>query len=381
MINYSSKLPPLGTSIFAVMSKLAKDHDAINLGQGFPDFEISLKLKNLVSKYVQEGKNQYAPMPGLHQLRETLSKKYNTAYGSNINPGKEITIHSGATQAIFTTIMAFVNQNDEVIIIEPAYDCYLPTIALAKAKPISIPVTAPHYKIDWDQVQDKITNNTKMIIINNPHNPIGKILASEDLLALQEIVKDKNILILSDEVYEHLIYDGKQHQSVLAYPQLAEQSVAVYSFGKTFHATGWKMGYSIAPEHLMKEIRNIHQWNVFSVNSFLQYALDDFLQDPEEYHQLPQFYQRKRDLFQEALSQCKLRPIHSAGTYFQLYDYSEISDLTDINFSKWLVSEHGVATIPISPFYSNGNTDKVVRFCFAKDDRTLMLAANKLSAI
>jgi len=381
MINYESKLPPVGTSIFAIMSKLAQENNAVNLGQGFPDYEISSKLKDLVDKYVQQGKNQYAPMPGLLSLRETLSKKYNLSYNCNINPESEITIHTGATQAIFTAIMAFVKRDDEVIIMEPAYDCYLPTIILAEAKPIGIPVTAPDFKIDWNKVKEQISDKTRMIIINNPHNPIGKILVREDMLALQEIVKDKNIIVLSDEVYEHLIYDEMQHQSVLAYPELALQSIAVYSFGKTFHATGWKMGYSIAPDYLMKEMRNVHQWNVFSVNSFLQEALNDFLQDPEEYHKLPSFFQRKRDLFKEALSQSKLRPLHCAGTYFQLYDYSEMSDLSDVEFAKWLVSHHGVATIPISPFYSGKNEAKVVRFCFAKDDRTLLAAADKLSVI
>ena len=381
MIRYDSKLPPTGISIFAIMSNLARKHKAINLGQGFPDYPISNKLKSLVSHYLNEGKNQYAPMPGLLSLRERISHKYLSAYGRQISADKEVTIHAGATQAIFMTIAAFVKKDDEVIIIEPAYDCYLPTISMMGAKPIAVTVSAPDYKVDWDALADSVTEKTRMIIINNPHNPIGTTFDKSDMLSLQNIVKDKNIIVLSDEVYEHLVYDDVIHQSVLAYPQLAEQSVAVYSFGKTFHATGWKMGYSIAPEYLMNEIRNVHQWNVFSVNSFIQYALTDFLEDPQEYHKLSSFFQHKRDLLQDALSDTSLRPLACTGTYFQLYDYASISDLSDIDFAHWLVREYGVATIPISPFYKDKVADKVVRFCFAKEDATLIQAAEKLSAL
>jgi len=381
MIHYTSKLPNSGTSIFAVMGKLANEHNAINLGQGFPDYPISDKLKKLVVDYVQRDKNQYAPMPGILELREIISKKYFSSYQRKIDPESEVTIHAGATQAIFMAIMAFVKRDDEVLIVEPAYDCYLPTILLAEAKPISVSVRAPDYRIDWNEVNDRISDKTRMIIINNPHNPIGTTLSKEDLETLQEIVKDTNIIVLSDEVYEHLVYDEVRHQSVLAYPELANQSIAVYSFGKTFHATGWKMGYSIAPAHLMNEIRNLHQWNVFSVNSFLQYALADFLVDPIEYQKLPAFFQRKRDLFQEALKDSKLKPLSCSGTYFQLYEYSEMSHLPDLEFAKWLVAEHGVASIPISPFYKHGSNDRVVRFCFAKEDQTLISAAHRLSRI
>ena len=378
MIEYESKLPPTGTSIFAIMSNLAREHSAINLGQGFPDYPISNKLKSYVAHYLNDGKNQYAPMPGLLSLRERISQKYHSAYHRQISADKEVTIHAGATQAIFMTIAAFVKKDDEVIIIEPAYDCYLPTISMMGAKPFAVTVREPSYKVDWNELADCMTEKTRMIIVNNPHNPIGTTFDKSDMLSLQDIVKDKNIIVLSDEVYEHLVYDGVMHQSVLAYPQLAEQSVAIYSFGKTFHATGWKMGYSIASAHLMNEIRNVHQWNVFSVNSFIQYALTDFLEDPEEYNKLSSFFQYKRDLLQDALSDTSLMPLACTGTYFQLYDYSSISDLSDIEFAHWLVREYGVATIPISPFYKDKEADKVVRFCFAKEDATLLRAAEKL---
>ena len=368
-------------SIFSVMAGLAIKNNAINLGQGYPDYPISDKLKSLVAHYVKEDKNQYAPMAGLVDLRERLSEKYHAAYSRTISAENEITIHAGATQAIYMAISAFVKEGDEVIIIEPAYDCYLPTITLMGAKAVPVSVRAPAYRVDWTEVESKISDRTRMIIINNPHNPIGKIYEKEDLLALQEIVRSKNVIVLSDEVYEHLVYDGKKHESVLAYPQLADQSIAVYSFGKTFHSTGWKVGYSIAPEYMMKEIRNLHQWNVYCVSSFVQYALADFLSDPKEYEKLPAFFQRKRDLLKEALSDTKLRPLSCAGTYFQLYDYSEISDLPDLEFSRWLVQEHGVATIPISPFYENRQSDKVVRFCFAKQDETLLKAAERLARL
>lgn len=381
MIQFDSKLPNSTTSIFAIIGQLARKHDAINLGQGFPDYPISEELKKWVSHYLEKDKNQYAPMAGLPALREILSKKYEEAYQTTIDADSEITIHAGATQAIFMTIMAFVKKDDEVIIIEPAYDCYLPTIQLAKAKPISIPVTAPNYKIDWNEVKHKISEKTRMIIINNPHNPIGKTLDADDMITLQNLVKDKNIIVLSDEVYEHLVYDGIVHQSILAYPQLAQQSVAIYSFGKTFHATGWKMGYSIAPSNLMAEIRNLHQWNVFSVNSFLQYALCEFLKDPLEYQKIPHFFQGKRDLLERLLKDSKFKPLKCSGTYFQLYDYSAVSKLPDLAFAKWLIEEHKVATIPLSPFYKNGSNDQVVRLCFAKQDSTLEDAAQRLSRL
>ena len=378
---FDSKLPRSTLSIFAKVSALAKKHQAINLGQGYPDFDCDPRLQALVSKHLQAGRNQYAPMPGVLELRQAISDKIKLTYQKSLNPDTEICVTAGATQALFTAIQAFVHTGNEVIIIEPAYDSYRPSVIIAGGVPIAYRLKSPDYQVDWNVVGEMVTSKTRMIIINTPHNPTGKTLKPTDLLALQEIVAERNILVLSDEVYEHLIYDGQEHQSVLRYEKLFQQSLAVYSFGKTLHATGWKLGYCVGPEHLMTEFKNIHQWNVFSVNSFVQYAIAEYLTDHSTYQQLSDFFQQKRDLLTELMKDSPLRALSSEGTYFQLYDYSEVSDMDDLKFYEYLTREYGVATIPLSPFYAVPTRDKVVRFCFAKEDSTLIAAINKLSKL
>jgi methionine transaminase len=387
-----SKLPNVGTTIFTVMSALAEQHKALNLSQGFPNFDTPEPLKNLVNHYMQEGKNQYAPMPGLPILRQRLAEKMQKMYGCNVDPMEEITITVGGSQAIFTAITAFVKAGDEVILIEPAYDSYAPSIEVNGGKVIPYRLEAPDFKIDWDVFSTLITEKTRMIVINTPHNPTGKTLKINDLQNLEKIIErseiphggteGSDILIMSDEVYEHLIFDGQRHESILRYPNLWERSMAAFSFGKTFHATGWKMGYLVAPAHLMREFRKVHQFNVFSVNTPMQYAIADYLEDEDSYLSLPNFYQTKRDLFLNEMKNSRFVPLHSEGTYFQLFDYQHISDEKDVDFSKRLTIEHGVATIPISVFYGNGVSNaKIVRMCFAKTEETLQQAAEQLSKI
>jgi methionine transaminase len=373
-----SKLPAAETTIFTVMSKLASEHNAINLGQGFPDFECDEKLKKLVAKHVLEGKNQYAPLAGLPRLNQVLCEKAEDLYGMSMNPESQICVTAGATQALYTAIMAFVNKGDEVIIIEPAYDCYKSQIMLAGGIPKPYALKYPDYSIDWVEIVEMVSDKTRMIIINTPHNPTGTILKREDLETLEGIVSGKNIIVLSDEVYEHLIYDQEEHQSVMRFPNLFEQSLAVFSFGKTLHATGWKLGYIVGPERLMNEFKTIHQWNVFCTNSFLQFAIADYLEDSENYTYLPSFFEQKRNLMNDLFKDLPITPKVAKGTYFQLYDYSKVSDLNDVEFAKYLTAEIGVATIPLSPFYSNGSDDKIIRLCFAKNDTTMKMAAEKL---
>lgn len=380
-MKHLSKLPASQESIFSIMSGLARKYDAINLGQGFPDFDCAQGLKDLVSKYVNFGKNQYCPMPGAIELRTAISAKINTLYGTAINPDQHVCVTAGATQAIFTAINAFIRSGDEVIVFEPAYDSYTPTIQLVGGNVKPYRMVYPDYKIDWSRVEDMITEKTKMIIINTPHNPTGTVLKASDLEALENLVVGKDIIVLSDEVYEHLIYDGEVHQSVLRYPRLLEQSLAVFSFGKTFHNTGWKVGYIVGQENLIREVKNIHQWNVFSVNSFSQYALAEYLQQPEHYLELPNFFQEKRDYMNVLLHESPLQALESKGTFFQLFNYKSISDLPDTDFAKMLTEKHGVASIPLSPFYSNPPRDNVVRLCFAKKESTIELAAERLCKI
>ncbi len=380
-MKFTSKLPETGITIFSVMSALANEHKAINLGQGFPDFDCDIKLRQLVTKYLNDNKNQYCPMPGLLALRQSISKKINRSYGMAIDPATEICVTAGATQALFTAITAFINQGEEVIIIEPAYDSYVPSIQIAGGIPRSYQMTYPDYSIDWNQIESMVNERTKMMIINTPHNPTGTVLAEADLLALENIVANKNIIVLSDEVYEHLIYDEQQHQSVLRFPNLFQQSLAVFSFGKTFHSTGWKMGYCVGPAPLMKEFKKVHQWNVFCVNSFTQYALAEHLQDPDTYEQLPAFFQQKRDYLTNSLANTPLIPKVSQGTFFQLFNYEQISDLEDAEFAKYLTTDIGVAAIPLSPFYSKPPGDKVIRLCFAKKETTLAAAAERLAKL
>ena len=380
-VHLKSKLAMSGPSIFAKISGLAKQYDAINLGQGFPNFDCPDKLKELTSKHLMENKNQYAPMPGIESLRMGIGEKYNDLYQTQINSNNEITITSGATQALFVVISAIVNANDEVIIFEPAYDSYRPTIELNGGNVMPYALNYPDYKIDWNRVENMVSAKTKMIIVNTPHNPTGTTWSDSDWKSLESIVKNTGIIVLSDEVYEHIVFDNQQHCSILNYPNLYERGVAVFSFGKTYHNTGWKMGYAIAPDYITRLIRNVHQWNVFSVNSFVQYALADFIKEKDFYLDLPEFYQKKRDLLKELMKSTKFIPLPSQGTYFQLYDYGEISKAKDTIFAEELIRKYKVATIPISVFYSNPPEAKVVRFCFAKTDDIVNEAAEKLSHI
>lgn len=373
-----SKLPNAGTTIFTVMSVLANEHNAINLGQGFPDFSMDEQLIALVNEAMQQGHNQYVHMNGLLALREALAEKINNLYGKQINPEAEITITPGGTYAIYTALSAILQPGDEVIVFEPAYDCYIPTIELNGAVPVLIPLVYPDYSIDWELVKQKITSRTKLIMLNTPHNPTGALLSAADIETLQNIVKGTGIFILSDEVYEHLIFDGKKHESMLRYPDLFERSFVCFSFGKVYHCTGWKMGYCVAPPALMKEFRKIHQFNCFSCNSPVQFALTEFLKQKENYLQLGVFLQQKRDYLLKLMQQTKFKPVPSYGSYFQLYSYSDITEESEKDFAIRLTKEYGVATIPTSAFYKNGDDNKVLRFCFSKKESTLEEAVNRL---
>jgi len=375
-----SKLPHIGTTIFTVMSALANEHRAINLSQGFPDFDSPSQLTDLVYQYMQKGFNQYAPMAGLHGLREQIAQKVHQLYNFSPNPETEITITAGGTQAIYTAITALVNEGDEVMVFEPCYDCYVPAIRLCGAIPVHIPLQLPDYSVPWDLVKKMLNGRTRMIILNTPHNPTGAVFSAADLQELQHLVAGTDIILLSDEVYEHVIFDGKRHESILHYPKLRERSVVVFSFGKTFHNTGWKVGYAIAPDYLTREIRKAHQFIVFSVNTPLQYALADYLKSPDKYLNLSAFYQQKRDYFLQLLQGSRFSYTPAAGSYFQLLHYDAISDERDTDFAVRLTKEVGVAAIPVSVFYNQPEqvNQKVLRFCFAKKDSTLEQAAEKL---
>jgi len=385
MPNYKSpifsKLPKVGTTIFTKMSAMANKHEALNLSQGFPDFPIDPKLIDCTLKAMKSGYNQYAPMPGLIGLREAIAEKIEDAYSIAYHPETEITITSGATQAIFTAIAAFVKEEDEVIIFTPAYDCYQPAIELVGGKPVFVQLKSPDYKINWEEVKKLISQRTRMIIINTPHNPTGTLLSEEDLKELEKITAHSEIIILSDEVYEHIVFDGQKHASICRNKGLADRSIAVFSFGKTFHITGWKMGYCIGPKQLMVEFRKVHQFNVFSSNHPLQHALTEYLNDSENYLSLGSFYQKKRDIFLSAITGSRFKVIPSKGTYFQLLDYSSISDQNDVMFAERLVHEYKIASIPVSVFYNSPLDEKVLRFCFAKKEQTLEEAAKILSKI
>ncbi len=376
-----SKLPNATTSIFSVMSKLAFEQNAINLSQGYPDFPSSPELINLVTNAMKKGYNQYAPMPGIMQLREVISEKIAKLYGTTYDPDTEITITAGATQAIYTIISALVQKDDEVIIFAPAYDCYDPTIRLNGGKTVEIELRFPEFKVDWHKVKNAVSERTKMIIINTPHNPTGTVLQKEDMIALKSIVKNTGIVILSDEVYEHIIFDGEKHQSVALFPGLAERSFIVASFGKTFHNTGWKMGYCTGPKELMAEFRKTHQFNVFSVNHPIQRALAEYVKTPENYLSLSVFYQKKRDYFLNAIKDSKFNFTPSTGTYFQLLGYENISDEKDTEIAIRLTKELKVASIPVSVFYNNRIDNKVLRFCFAKSEETIKRGADILNQI
>jgi len=376
-----SKLPHVGTTIFTVMSKLAQECGAINLSQGFPDFPIDEELISLVDEAMRAGHNQYAPMPGLPALREMIAAKVQRLYGFGYDPETEVTVTAGGTQAIFTALGAVVHPGDEVIIVDPAYDCYAPTVELFGGRPVHVRLGSD-MKFDADAVQRAITPRTRLLMINTPHNPAGTILRDADMQRIAAMVRGTNILLLSDEVYEHLVFDTEQHASVVRYPELRERAFVVFSFGKVFHVTGWKMGYVLAPKELMAEYRKVHQFNVFSVNTPMQHALAAYLKDPANYEGVSAFYEAKRDRFLIGLHASRFEPLACEGSYFQLADYSTISDEPDTEFAKRLAREFGVASIPLSPFYKEPPPgQRIIRFCFAKEDETLDNAIEKLCAI
>lgn len=374
----TSKLPGVGTTIFTVMSSLAAQYQAINLGQGFPDFAMSETLTGLVDAAMRQGHNQYVHMAGLPALREQLADKIAHLYGTAVNADTDITITPGGTYAIYTALTTVLHPGDEVIVFEPAYDSYIQNIVINGAVPVLVPLTYPNYAIDWQLVKQKITPRTKMIMLNSPHNPTGSVLGESDIRQLEELVRDTDIFILSDEVYEHLIFEGKPHLSMLRYPALLERSFVCFSFGKTYHCTGWKLGYCVAPAPLMKEFRKVHQFNCFTCNSPMQYALADFLKQKEPYLQLGQLMQAKKDYLQNLMQQTRFKALPSYGSYFQLYSYAGLSEESESDFAVRLTKEYGVATIPVSAFYQSGKDDQVLRFCFAKKETTLEEAVNRL---
>jgi methionine aminotransferase len=376
-----SKLPSAGITIFTIMSKLATEYNAINLAQGFPDIPVHIELIEKVYEYMNKGYNQYAPMPGVPILREKLSQKYNAIYAYSPDPESEITITCGATEACFTAITSIVHPGDEVIIFEPAFDCYVNSVLLSGGKPVFIPMKYPSYSIDWIEVRNRLSNRTKLIILNSPHNPTGTSLSIHDFHELETIVEGKNIFILSDEVYEHILFDGRVHQSVLKYPTLRNKSFCVSSFGKTYHITGWRMGYCIAPAYLTTEFRKVHQYNTFSAHTAIQYALADMLDYEELYTSLASFFENKRNTFSALLKKSRFEIFPSSGTYFQLASYKNISNEHDVDFALRLVKQHGIACIPVSVFYHDKRDDHVVRFCFAKQNHTLEQAAEILCKI
>ncbi|WP_411893207.1 methionine aminotransferase [Winogradskyella sp. A2] len=380
-MQHQSKLPNVGTTIFTVMSALANEHNALNLSQGFPNYTSDQKLNDLVTQAMNNGYNQYAPMAGNLDLRLAISHKYELLYKSTYHPENEITVTAGATQAIYTIISAFIHKDDEVIIFKPAYDCYEPAVILNGGKPLSVQLSAPNYKVNWEEVSSKITSRTKMIIINTPHNPTGTIWSKEDMLKLQNLTKNTNIIVLSDEVYEHIVFDDAKHFSVCLFNDLKQRSFITASFGKTFHNTGWKIGYCCAPNYLMAEFRKVHQFNVFSVNHPVQKGIADYMQNPKTYIGLSEFFQRKRDLFLNLISESRFKFKPSQGTYFQVLDYSDITEEHDVEFAKRLTIESKIASIPLSVFYDKNKDDKVLRFCFAKTEETLIRASEILCKI
>ncbi len=373
-----SKLPDVGTTIFTVMSGLANEYKAINLGQGFPDYEMSEELMNKVNEVMHKGYNQYVPMQGYMPLRESIAEKVESLYGATINPDTEITITPGGTYAIYTALTSALQPGDEVMVFQPGYDSYIPNVEINGAIPVLIDLKFPEYKIDWNEVRQKISSRTRMIMLNSPHNPTGAVLGAGDMKELQSIVKDTNILILSDEVYEHLIFDNIPHQSMLRYPDLIQRSFVCFSFGKTYNCTGWKLGYCIAPAELMKEFRKVHQFNCFSCHSPSQVALAEFLKNKEAYLSLGSIMQEKRDYFIKHMRSTKFDLLNSSGSYFICAKYNRISDEADTDFAIRITQKFGVATIPVSVFYKKGTDNKVIRFCFSKKKETLDAAVERL---
>jgi methionine aminotransferase len=377
----TTKLPAVGTTIFTVMSALATEHKAVNLGQGFPDFDCDPKLVDAVTQAMKNGLNQYPPMTGVGVLRDAIAKKIKALHGKQYDPASEITVTAGATQSIITAILAIVHPGDEVIVLEPCYDSYVPNIELAGGKVVRVPLTPGTFKPDFGKISAAINSKTRAIIINSPHNPSATIWSREDMLQLQELLAPTDVFLISDEVYEHMVYDGQEHQSAARFPGLAARAFIVSSFGKTYHVTGWKVGFVAAPAALTTEFRKVHQFNVFTVNTPVQYGLASYMDDAQPYLTLPAFYQRKRDLFRDGLARTKFKILPSTGSYFQCVDISSVSDLSEAEFCKWLTTEIGVAAIPLSAFYGDGFDQRIVRFCFAKKDETLNLALEKLKSL
>lgn len=381
MLEITSRLPDVGTTIFDVMTKMANENGAINLSQGFPDFNIDAKLIELVNEFMRKGYNQYATMPGVASLRQIISDVIFKSYGHRASWETDITITSGATEAIFACISAFISSGDEVILFDPAYDSYDPAIRLNGGIPVPINLTYPGFSIDWDIVRSRITRRTKMIMVNTPHNPTGSVLKRKDLEELERIALEHNLIVLGDEVYDRLMYDDASHHSVLTLPGLASQSLAIFSFGKTFHATGWKMGYVVAPEYLSREVRKTHQFIVYSVNTPIQYALAEYLQEPANYTGLGKFYQSKRDFFLKQMKGSSFIPLKTEGSYFQVFSYKDIADIPDRQMAEEMTKKHKVACIPVSVFYKDKTDNRLLRFCFAKKDETLERAAAILKKI
>jgi methionine aminotransferase len=377
----NSRLPRVGTTIFTVMSALAQEHGAVNLGQGFPDFDCDPALLQLVSDAMREGLNQYPPMAGVPQLRQAMSDKVLALYGRHYDPATEITVTAGATQAILTAVLACVHPGDEVIVLEPCYDSYGPNIELAGGRVVRVPLTPGSFRPDFQRLAAAMTPRTRLMIINSPHNPSATVWTQEEMSQLAQLLAPTDVLLISDEVYEHMVFEGSSHVSAASVPALAERSFVVSSFGKTYHVTGWKVGTVLAPAALMAEFRKVHQFNVFTVNTPMQHALARYMADPGPYRDLPAFYQRKRDLFCEGLKQTRLRVLPSQGSYFQLVDYSEVSDLPEADFCQWLTRELGVAAIPLSVFYDQGFEQRLARLCFAKQDSTLQTALQRLQKL
>lgn len=377
----TSRLPEVGTSIFTVMSRMALEHGAINLSQGFPDFPVSEKLIDLIHQKMKDGHNQYAPMPGVPALRKAIADVVSNTYLRPTDFETEITVTAGGTEAIFATIAALIGAGDEVIVFDPSYDSYDPAIRLNGGVPVHLNLSPPDFSIDWNEVKKKITSRTRMIMVNTPHNPAGSVLSESDVKTLEKIAVDHDLIVLSDEVYERIIFEKKSHESVLKYPALSERSIAVFSFGKTFHATGWKVGYTVAPENLTREIRKAHQFITFSVNTPVQLALAEYLADPENYLHLGKFYQQKRDFFLQEIKGTSLKPLPCFGSYFQLLSYEGVSEKKDTEMAEWMTREMKLAPIPVSAFYKDKSDHRLLRFCFAKGEETLQKAGKILRTI
>ena len=376
-----SRLPRVGTTIFTVMSKLASDLGAINLSQGFPDFDPDPALIDRVAYHMRAGRNQYAPMQGVPALRQAISAKFETFHGRRYDPDTEVTVTSGGTEAIFDAVVSITHPGDEVIVLEPCYDSYVPAIELSGASAVAVPLRLPDYAVDWQAVRSAISSRTRALIINTPHNPTGTILTARDIDQLTALTRNTNIIVISDEVYEHIIFDGAQHESMARHAELASRSFIIGSFGKTYHVTGWKVGYAVAPAELTAEFRKVHQFVTFATNTPVQHALADMLAQPENLRALAPFFQKKRDLFLRLMDGSRFRPLECRGSYFQLMEYSAISSHEDSEFAMWLTKEHGVASIPTSPFLTRSQAPHVVRFCFAKKDETLERAAERLRKV